>query len=136
MPDGVRQRLVWCAASQSPRVRFAHGRNADFCLWGPTTPNSNISDTEGDEVAWCTKKGYGARLIPQGALLGAQILKNADYLMITGLIDQTKINIHDGDSGGELDSGSQDGVRGLHGHTRSVTYPLLSACSAETRSVG
>jgi hypothetical protein len=28
--------------------------------------------------------------------------------MITGLIDQTKLNIKDGDFGGELDSGGQD----------------------------
>ena len=28
--------------------------------------------------------------------------------MITGLIDQTKLNIQDGDYGGELDSGGQD----------------------------
>ena len=31
--------------------------------------------------------------------------------MITGLIDQTKLNIVSGDFGGELDSGGQDGVR-------------------------
>jgi hypothetical protein len=85
----------------------------DFCLWAPATPNALIADTEGDEVAWCTKKGYGTRLIPQGALLGAQLLKNNDYLMITGLVNQSMINIQDGDLGGELDSGSQDGV-GIH----------------------
>jgi hypothetical protein len=92
----------------SPPVADRHP--PDFCLWAPATPNSLIADTEGDEVAWCTKAGYGTRQIPAGALLGAQMLKNNDYIMITGLVDQTKINIQSIDAGGELDSGSQDGV--------------------------
>jgi hypothetical protein len=100
-------------ASPSPRswATFLKSTPIDFCLWAPAAPNSTIADTEGDEVAWCTKKGYGTRIMQQGTLLGAQLLKSKDYWMITGLIDQTKLNIQDGDYGGELDSGSQDGVR-------------------------
>jgi len=80
----------------------------DFCLWAPNPPNSLISDTEGEEVAWCTQPGHGTRVIPAGALQGVQLLKNNDYWMITGLIDQTLVNIQSGDYGGELDSGGQD----------------------------
>jgi hypothetical protein len=80
----------------------------DFCLWGPPTPDSSIADTEGIEVAWCTQPGHGTRVIPQGTLLGAQLLKTPDYWMITGLIDQTQINMQANDTGGELDCGGQD----------------------------
>ena len=40
-----------------------------------------------------------------------QILFDGEAYMMTGNIDQTKINMIDGDFGGELDSGGQDGVR-------------------------
>ena len=85
----------------------------DFCLWAPAVVNSVIGDIEGDAVAWCTKKGYGTRLMTEGTIKGAQLLKSNDYWMITGLIDQTKLYIQDGDFGGELDSGGQDTVRRL-----------------------
>ena len=84
--------------------------HVDFCLWAPPKLDT-ISDTEGEEVAYCTKKGHGTRIIPEGTLLGAQLLKTNDYWMITGLIDQSRINIPSDDFGGELDSGGQDGVR-------------------------
>ncbi|KZV67290.1 hypothetical protein PENSPDRAFT_654220 [Peniophora sp. CONT] len=80
----------------------------DFCLWAPPQANSLIQDTEGEEVAWCTKKGWGTRIIVEGALQGAQLLKTKEYWMITGLIDQTKLNMQSNDTGGELDSGGQD----------------------------
>jgi hypothetical protein len=38
-----------------------------------------------------------------------QVLKHEEYWMITGMIDQPKLNIQEGDYGGELDSGGQDG---------------------------
>ncbi|KZV66197.1 hypothetical protein PENSPDRAFT_541447, partial [Peniophora sp. CONT] len=81
---------------------------SDFCLWAPSTPNSTISDTEGEEVAWCSAAGHGTRIIPEGTITGAQLVKTANYVMITGLIQQTNINIADGDFGGELDPGGQD----------------------------
>jgi hypothetical protein len=84
---------------------------SDFCLWAPATANSTIADTEGEEVAWCTKKGHGTRLMLDGTLQGLQVLNTPDYTMITGLIDLTKVNIQAGDDGGELDSGGQDTVR-------------------------
>ncbi|KAK7462925.1 hypothetical protein VKT23_007505 [Stygiomarasmius scandens] len=81
----------------------------DFCLWAPSKPGSAIGDTEGEEVAWCTKPGRGTRLIPNGALKGVQLVQSPGYVQIAGFIDQTKLNIADGDYGGELDSGGQDG---------------------------
>ncbi|TBU32708.1 hypothetical protein BD311DRAFT_654503 [Dichomitus squalens] len=81
----------------------------DFCLWAPPQPNTTIADAEGEVVAWCTKKGYGTRIMTEGTIKGAQLLKSNDYWMLTGIIDQTKLYIQDGDYGGELDSGSQDG---------------------------
>lgn len=82
----------------------------DFCLFAPPAPNSTIGDTEGIEVAWCTKKGHGTRLIPEGTLKGVQLIQSPGYIEIVGFIDQTKLNMQDGDYGGELDSGGQDGV--------------------------
>lgn len=81
----------------------------DFCLFAPPKPDTTIGDSEGEEVAWCTKKGHGTRLIPEGALTGVQVVQSPGYIQIVGFIDQTKLNIADGDYGGELDSGGQDG---------------------------
>lgn len=81
----------------------------DFCLFAPPKENSTIGDTEGIEVAWCTKKGHGSRLIPEGALQGVQLVQSPGYVQIAGVIDQTKFNLVADDFGGELDSGGQDG---------------------------
>ena len=81
---------------------------SDFCLWAPPKPNSTIGDTEGQEVAWCTKPGHGTRLIPAGALQGVQYIKTPDYIQIAGFIDQTQINLAADDYGGELDPHGAD----------------------------
>ncbi|KAI0034377.1 hypothetical protein K488DRAFT_45608 [Vararia minispora EC-137] len=80
----------------------------DFCLWGPAQPNSTIADTEGEVVAWCTVPGHGTRIMPEGTITGAQLVKTPDYWMITGLIQQSNIDIASNDTGGELDPGGQD----------------------------
>ncbi|KAF7437588.1 hypothetical protein PC9H_004430 [Pleurotus ostreatus] len=80
----------------------------DFCLWAPINPNSTIPDTEGEEVAWCTKPGRGTRLIPAGALKGVQFMRTPDYVQVVGFIDQRLINIQTGDFGGELDPHGAD----------------------------
>ncbi|KAJ7656552.1 hypothetical protein B0H17DRAFT_956080 [Mycena rosella] len=80
----------------------------DFCLWAPGPPNSTIADTEGDVVAWCSKKGHGTRIIPDGAITGLQFIKTPSYIQIAGTINQAMLNIA-GEYGGELDSGGQDG---------------------------
>jgi hypothetical protein len=89
------------------QTSFLNGPD-DFCLWAPKDPDSVIADTEGEEVAWCTKPGHGTRLIPAGALKGIQFMKTPDYVQIVGFIDQTKINIKAGDYGGELDPHGAD----------------------------
>ncbi|KAG1792293.1 uncharacterized protein HD556DRAFT_1309368 [Suillus plorans] len=92
-------------------------------LRGPQ-PNSTIGDTEGQEVAWCTKPGHGTRLIPAGALQGVQLIKTPNYIQIAGFIDQTQVNIAANDYGGELDPYGAD-LRGnpLGGLTYSNAFP-------------
>lgn len=80
----------------------------DFCLWAPSTPNKTVGEAEGEMIAWCTKPGHGTRLIPAGALTGVQMLKTADYIQVVGFIDQTLINMADGDYGGEMDPHGAD----------------------------
>ncbi|GEM07672.1 macrofage activating glycoprotein [Rhodotorula toruloides] len=72
--------------------------------YGPT-----IGDSERYEVAWCTKAGHGARLIPAGALKSVHYQKTSKYIQITGTGDFTKMNIPRGDEGGELDPHGADG---------------------------
>ena len=71
----------------------------DFCLWAPPETGT-IGDTERDEVAWCTKGGYGTRLIPDGTLTGVHFVRTPDYVQVTGVGDFTKINVAAGDGGG------------------------------------
>jgi len=80
----------------------------DFCLWAPNPPNATIADSEGDEVAWCSKKGHGTRIIPEGAITGLQFIQTPSYIQIAGTLNQAMLNIG-GTDGGELDSGGQDG---------------------------
>ncbi|KAG9314769.1 hypothetical protein JVU11DRAFT_3852 [Chiua virens] len=96
----------------------------DFCLWSAPKPNSTIGDTEGEEVAWCTKPGHGTRLIPAGALKGVQYIKTPDYIQIAGFIDQTLINLAADDYGGELDPHGAD-LRGnpIGGLLYSNSFP-------------
>ena len=104
----------------------------DFCLWAPSNPNSLIADTEGEEVAWCTKPGRGTRVIPPGALTGVQFMKTPDYLQAVGFIDQTKINLQQGDYGGELDPHGADLV------SDCLSYYIdgvMKVCSEVTLSV-
>lgn len=68
-----------------------------------------IGDTEREEIAWCTKSGRGARVIPNGTLKGVHFVKTPDYVQVTGQGDFTKINIPAGDEGGELDNRGADG---------------------------
>ncbi|KAG5340090.1 hypothetical protein C0989_002792 [Termitomyces sp. Mn162] len=74
-------------------------------------------------VAWCTKSGRGTRVIPSGAITGVQFTKTPDYVQVVGFIDQTKINIAAGDSGGEMDPHGAD-LRGnpLGGLVYSTAY--------------
>ncbi|GBE82507.1 hypothetical protein BKA93DRAFT_891354 [Sparassis latifolia] len=81
----------------------------DFCIWAPPQPNSTIADTEGIEVAYCTKNGRGTRLIPQGTLWGVSVLNTPQYVMILALLNQANVNMQASDYGGELDPHGADG---------------------------
>ncbi|GLB42719.1 putative carbohydrate-binding module family 13 protein [Lyophyllum shimeji] len=74
----------------------------DFCLFAPPE-KKNISESETEEVAWCTKQRNNARLIPDGTLTGVSFLKTSAYVQVLGYGDFTKLNIPYGDYGGELD---------------------------------
>ncbi|KAK0548344.1 hypothetical protein OC845_003616, partial [Tilletia horrida] len=89
---------------------------AEFCLWAPRS-SANIGDEEGEVVAYCTKSGFGTRLIPSGTIKGVQFRKTNSYVQVTGKCDCTKINVAPNDEGGELDphgaTGSGNPVGGL-----------------------
>ncbi|KAK4058437.1 hypothetical protein OIO90_000596 [Microbotryomycetes sp. JL221] len=80
----------------------------DFCLWAPPTPGEEVGNIEGHMVAYCTRPGRGARTIPAGALKGVQFIKTPHYVQVTGLMDQTMINMLAGDTGGEMDAHGAD----------------------------
>ncbi|KAJ3501165.1 hypothetical protein NLJ89_g9464 [Agrocybe chaxingu] len=73
----------------------------DFCLFAPPNPGADsvIGNTERIEVAWCTKNGTGARLIPDGAITGAHFVQTPDFVQVTGIGDLTLLNIPVGDAG-------------------------------------
>ncbi|KAH8925338.1 hypothetical protein BT69DRAFT_1348791 [Atractiella rhizophila] len=97
------------ANSQDSRCQTAYFNSLnDFCVWAPPTPGE-IGSTERFEVAWCTKPGYGTRLIPDGTIQGAHWVETPDYVQITGYGDFTTMNVVAGDSGGELDPHGADG---------------------------
>ena len=54
-------------------------------------------------VSYCTKSGYGTRLIPDGTLKGAHFIKTPNFLQVTGFGDFTSMHIANHDEGGELD---------------------------------
>jgi hypothetical protein len=80
----------------------------DFCLWGPPEYGQPVGNIEGIMVAWCTKPGHGTRLIPEGALTGVQWTKTPGYIQAVGYFDQTKVNLLEGDYGGEMDPHGAD----------------------------
>jgi len=59
-------------------------------------------------VAWCSKPGYGTRLIPAGALYAVQYRKTPDYAVLNGFVNQELINLNPDDFGGEMDPHGQD----------------------------
>ncbi|PSR73721.1 hypothetical protein PHLCEN_2v10440 [Hermanssonia centrifuga] len=81
---------------------------SDWCVWAPPNGPSTIGDTEGEEVAWCTKPGRGTRLIPAGAITGVQFVRSPSYLQVIAFMDQTKLNLEASDFGGELDPHGAD----------------------------
>ena len=54
-------------------------------------------------VAWCTQARNEARVIPDGTFTAVHLVRTPLYIQVQGWGDFTKINIADGDEGGELD---------------------------------
>lgn len=48
----------------------------DFCLFAPPSKQT-VGDSEQIEVAWCTAKGHGSRLIPKHALTGVSFIQTS-----------------------------------------------------------
>ncbi|KAJ7092395.1 hypothetical protein B0H15DRAFT_947953 [Mycena belliarum] len=82
----------------------------DFCLFAPPSPNSLISDTETEEIAWCTKPRNNARVIPDGTLTGVTFLKTDFYVQIMGTGDFTKLNGTGNPVGGNVTTTVADGI--------------------------
>ncbi|CAD6884519.1 unnamed protein product [Tilletia controversa] len=82
----------------------------DFCLWAPPTGPAEIGDTETEEVAYCTKDGYGTRLIPDNTFNSIHFLKTKNYVEVLGTGNFTVLNIVKGNTGGELDPHGADGT--------------------------
>ncbi|GJE88852.1 hypothetical protein PsYK624_049390 [Phanerochaete sordida] len=80
----------------------------DWCVWAPPSGPTTIGDSEGDEVAWCTKPGRGTRIIPAGAITGVQFLRAKSYVEVLAFFDQTLLNMTPDDFGGELDPHGRD----------------------------
>jgi len=84
----------------------------DFCIWAPSEPGHTVGDIEGEMIAWCTKPGHGTRVMPKGTITGVQFTRTPDYIQVVGFMDQTKINMVAGDTGGEMDPHGADLVSG------------------------
>jgi hypothetical protein len=80
----------------------------DFCLWGGPDVNSLVANTEAAAVAWCSKPGHGARVIPAGAITGIQFMQTPDYVQVVGHINQALIDLAANDDGGEMDPHGAD----------------------------
>ena len=72
----------------------------DFCMWSSSETDDTVGESEAREVAWCTQPGHGTRVIPPGAITGAQWLYARDYIQVVGYIDQTKVGLNGQDFGG------------------------------------
>ncbi len=76
-------------------------------------------------------------MIPDQTLKGVHFVKTPEYVQVTGVGDFTKINIPQGDAGGELDNRGADG-KGNPG--TSIVFPaqigfiyFLLSCSWRSR---
>ncbi|KAL8290084.1 hypothetical protein RQP46_003023 [Phenoliferia psychrophenolica] len=88
---------------------------SDFCLWGSDGlyPNGTIGDVEAAVVAYCTRSGHGARIMPAGTITAVQFMRTPGYIQVVGLLNQTGLNLNETDSGGELDPHGADLLGGL-----------------------
>ena len=83
---------------------------------------SPVSDAEQVAIAYCTKSNRGARVIPDGTLKGVHFVRTPEYVQVTGVGDFTKINIPQGDAGGEIDNKGAD-ARGNPSESQTFWWP-------------
>jgi hypothetical protein len=72
-----------------------------------------VGQIEGEMIAWCSQPGHGTRIFPDGTITGVQLTLTPDYIQVVGFMDQTKIDMVKGDSGGEMDPHGADLVSGV-----------------------
>jgi len=109
----------------------------DFCMWSTALTNDTISESEQREIAWCTTPGHGTRLIPPGAITGAQWLYAKNYIQVAGFIDQTQVGLQASDEGGELDPhGDDEQGNPLGGIVYTNAFGLDSASFQQIASGG
>lgn len=80
----------------------------DFCIFAPPHRLA-VGDAERLTVSYCSKNGYGTRLIPPGTFRNLHYIRTPHYIQITALGDFTKVNVPPRDEGGELDPSGADG---------------------------
>lgn len=73
------------------------------CIFAPPEPNSIVGDVEEEVVAWCVQPRNNARVIPDGTLHSVAFVRTPLYYQVHGYGDFTRLNIKEGDNGGELD---------------------------------
>ena len=79
-PVALRCRPFLRASPLTPRPLRAVD---DFCLYAP--PNGGgVAEHEAEEVAYCTKSGYGTRVFPEGTIQGAHWVRTPHYVQVTG----------------------------------------------------
>ncbi|KAH9913995.1 uncharacterized protein BXZ73DRAFT_92896 [Epithele typhae] len=117
--------LAGAAAAQSSTVGFAPTPLVDLVYPRPSDAPYQVFDFNGHDIYTANQDSL-CQTIVQNSIMdfclwalprsprlpmprGMQILFDGDAYMMTGNIDQTKLNMVDGDFGGELDSGGQDG---------------------------
>ncbi|KAL9932777.1 hypothetical protein V8E36_008476 [Tilletia maclaganii] len=71
---------------------------------------ATIGDSEASVIAYCTRSGFGTRLIPQGTIRGAQFRITPSFVQVSGVCDCERIGVARGDEGGELDPLGADGA--------------------------
>ncbi|GAA5861024.1 hypothetical protein JCM8547_008010 [Rhodosporidiobolus lusitaniae] len=108
--SGYNQCNLTTAGPDSECQTLIANNASDFCLWGSptTTANGTIGDVEAAVVAYCTNDKFGARVIPEGAITGLQVMHTSAYIQWTGHINMTALNLASDDTGGELDPHGAD----------------------------
>ncbi|KAI9287024.1 hypothetical protein BC943DRAFT_342517 [Umbelopsis sp. AD052] len=93
-------------AGSGQTVEIVNSSNFCFFLPPPGSSDMNISDNEGDAVAYCkgsTPKASDSNTFPSGFILSAHVVTTSDYIQVTGQIDPTKAGLNANDDGGQYD---------------------------------